>query len=110
MNHSSMQAVPALAAVRLHDMTLVRLILDWDAGHCTAEINGAVVPETSGVRLRWTGVTGVEIPREYPWGPSESINGAKGPIDGRYEIEMQSGDTIFVRATACTIQFDSPAV
>ena len=105
-----MQPVPDLAALTLHDMSLIRLVIDWRDGLCTADIRGAVVPNAAGAWLRWTGVTGVEMPRGLPWGPSESILEAKGPIEGRYELLMQSGDLVVVRAARCEIEFEPPAV
>jgi hypothetical protein len=106
----SPESVPDLAAIKLHDMSLVRIAVEWKAGLCTADIYGAVIPDVSGAQLRWIGVTEVEIPRSFPWGPSISINKAHGPIDGRYEVEIQSGDTIVVRAVRCEIEFSRAAV
>ncbi|MDT5059335.1 MAG: hypothetical protein QOF66_7701 [Mycobacterium sp.] len=106
----SMEPVSDLATVKLHDMSLTRITLEWKAGWCTFEIDGPVVPGASGARLRWTGVTALEIPRKFPWGPSISILEARGPIDSRYEIIVQSGDTIAVRASGCEIDVIRVAV
>jgi len=99
-----MEPVSDLATIKLHDMSLIRITLEWKAGWCTLEISGAVVPGAAGARLRWSGVTAIEVPRKFPWGPSISILEARGPIDGRYEIIVQSGDTIAVRATGCELE------
>jgi hypothetical protein len=106
----SLEPVPDLAAVRLHDMSLVRIAVEWKAGLCIADIDGPVIRDVMGAQLRWIGVTEVEIPRRFPWGRSISVNKACGPVDGRYEIEMQTGDTIVVRATSCEIEFRRAAV
>jgi hypothetical protein len=106
----SPESVPDLAAIKLLDMSLVRIAVEWKAGLCTADIDGAVKPAVSGAQLRWIGVTEVDIPRGFPWGPSISINEARGPVDGRYEVEMQSGDTIVVRAVSCEVEFSRDAV
>lgn len=98
-----MEPVTDLTTVKLHDMSLIRITVEWKAGWCTLEIAGPVSPGASGALLRWSGVTAIEIPRKFPWGPSISILEARGPIDGRYEIIVQSGDTIAIRATACDL-------
>jgi hypothetical protein len=106
----SMEPVGDLATIKLHDMSLLRISLEWKAGLCTLEIDGPVVPDALGARLRWSGVTAIEIPRKFPWGPSISILEARGPLDGRYEIIVQSGDTIVVRATGCELEILRAAV
>jgi hypothetical protein len=63
----SRESVPDLAAIKLHDMSLVRIAVEWKAGLCTADIRGAVIPDVPGAQLRWIGVTEVEIPRGFPW-------------------------------------------
>lgn len=105
-----MQPISNLASVALHDMSRIRVTLEWNEGLCTAEIRGPVRPHAAGATIRWSGVTAVELPREFPWGPSESILEASGPIDGRFELLMQSGDSVIVRAATCEIEFEPPAV
>jgi hypothetical protein len=106
----SAELVADLAAIKLHDMSLVRIAVEWKAGLCNADIDGAVITDVPSAQLRWIGVTEVGIPRSFPWGPSISINKARGPVDGRYEVEMQSGDTIVILAARCEIEFSPPAV
>jgi len=49
----SMEPVGDLATIERHDMSLLRIILEWTAGWCTLDIDGPVVPGPFGARLRW---------------------------------------------------------
>ena len=88
----------------MRGMTLVRAALDWRDGSFVVEAEGAVAPGARGARLRWTGVTMVEMSHGAPWGPSVSILEARGPIRGRYEVMVQSGDLIAICASDCAIE------
>lgn len=96
----------ARAGFELHDATLEEISFDWTQGTAYMRIKsgsrGALV-------LVATGVHSLEVSRHQPWGESVSINEVRGPeprSNGLHqiEIEMQSGDTITVRANAFEIQ------
>jgi hypothetical protein len=82
-----------LQVVDLHDATLVGITLDWAAGHLTVALRTATGPAA----IRASGVSGVEVPRHQPWGPSASVNEVRLG-DERLEIAMQSGDQIVIEA------------
>jgi len=84
---------------RLHDATVETLTLDWARGvlqiRLSVGINGTGI-----VTLEATGVHRAVCPRAFPWGPSDSVNGAKleqAPEGGLLlSFEMQSGDVLEV--------------
>ena len=101
------ESVDNLARLPLKDATLVRLTVEWQEGVCVADIRGSLRPGSRTARLRWTGVTSIEIPHSAPWGPSASILEGRGPLrQGRYEMTMQSGDMIAICATGCAVELD----
>jgi hypothetical protein len=86
---------------KLHDATLVRVVLLWDE-QAEAEMEFRVDGPKS-ISLKASGVTNLSCPHENPWGPSVSVNEVRGPVEvrgglQRIEIEIQSGDTIAVEA------------
>jgi hypothetical protein len=89
----------------MHDWTLVSLFVDWEQSTARLEFkwNGATKLVTA------SGLTDLRLPRQSPWGPSNSVNRCVGPTklsDSEYElvVEMQSGDKIRLAAEA----FDLP--
>ena len=109
-NAQRMETVDNLAMLPLQDATLLRLTVEWQEGVCTAEIRGALRPGASTARLRWTGVTSIDIPPGAPWGPSALILEGRGPLrNGRWEMTMQSGDMIAICAAGCAIELDPRA-
>ena len=79
----------------LHDATLLGLDIDWPAG--TAILSIGTMTETRRITVRE--VKSVQISREMPWGPSNSINNARiieQENDVLLEVAMQSGDMIAV--------------
>ncbi len=90
--------------LKLHDATLERLSLDWASGRAEVLLRTA----TGNVILRASGVTNLVCPRLHPWGPSSSVNEARGLRAGEgdsvLEIEMQSGDVIVIEATSFAIE------
>jgi hypothetical protein len=79
----------------LHDATLLFANLDWRKGNLTLLIE--MTPAKSG-RLIFSGLAGLTIPREFPWGSSVSINCARNTETDAFEIEMQSGDVLLIQA------------
>ena len=90
----------ALEGTGLHDATLLSVALDWKK----AEVELLVlllggIPAT----LAFHEVTATVLPRDQPWGPSNSINGAKELSVGTYELEMQSGDVLQFKAASWSL-------
>jgi hypothetical protein len=85
----------SLESTGLHDATLLSVTLNWEK----AEVKMLVLllggtPAT----LVFHQVTASVLPRDQPWGPSNSINSAKQHAVGTYEVEMQSGDVLQFKA------------
>ena len=96
----------ALEGAGLHDATLLSVALDWEK----AEVKLYVllmggIPAT----LTFQQATSAVLPREQPWGPSKSINGAKEISVGTYEVEMQSGDLLQVKAASWSLSIKASA-
>ena len=85
-----------IANVDLHDATLVTVHLIWEEGACVMTLKHS---QMSDCTLTFTGVTNLSLPRAQPWGPSQSIQSAIQRIEGKYEIEMQSGDLFKIDAS-----------
>jgi len=90
----------------MHDWTLYSITVDWDRGTATFSLSWAGRP----FALIAHDVRQLDIPRRFDWGPSVSVNKARGPesIEGGlscFSIEMQSGDTIKIIAA----RIDLPA-
>ena len=80
-----------------HDATLASVRMDWASGTCWLEFAGSPLhPGPFHVRIER--VEQLVVPRQAPWGESVSVLELKEPQPGRYEFEMQSGDTLVVVA------------
>lgn len=79
----------------IHDATLKSITFDWAAATCKFLIHPV---GRNPAELIFEGVSNLTIPHMQPWGPSRSINSANQCEPGKYEIEMQSGDTITILA------------
>ena len=86
-----------LSTMSLHDATLLGLHFEWASGTCRIDLHGAP-SHSEPFSITIAGVTRLEIPAEFPWGPSVSVNEFRALKGGGVEIEMQSGDTIRVVA------------
>ena len=51
-------------------------------------------------RLLWSSVTDLHVPRTLEWGPSVSVLSAAEVTPGVYELHLQSGDVVTLRAKA----------
>ncbi len=81
----------------LHDASLTAVRFDWATRTCHFDFSGS--PKvTFPFSLVFNAVAELVLPAAFPWGPSVSVLKAKVSVAGRYEIEMQSGDTITVVA------------
>ena len=83
----------------LHDAVMSQVIVDWKAREVCIHVkpNQIVGLVAGDWVVKFSLFSQVNVPRMEPWGESLFVNTLKA--DGsRYEIEMQSGDTIVVLA------------
>jgi hypothetical protein len=92
---------------KLHDVTLVAIAFDWAQGSCVAEFAGAPMLPRGPFRLLWSSVTDLHIPRTLEWGPSVSVLSAAEATPGFYELHLQSGDVVTLRAAAVKFEAGS---
>lgn len=86
-----------LALDQLHDATLLATRFHWATRTCDFDFSG--VPRLlEPFTITFMDVTELVIPADWPWGRSESVLNARDAGAGRYEFEMQTGDTIVVMA------------
>ena len=88
----------------MHDWLLISISMDWDLGRLTVELRDSA----STVRVvTAVGVRNLQVPKETPWGPSNSVNSSSIEVlpagTKRLQIEMQSGDVIEVVAEQLSI-------
>lgn len=94
----------------LHDASLTSIELEWSTGEVAIRmLTGGVSGGTAVIRA--TGVQMMECPRDAPWGFSASINEVRFresvDLDTHVlELEMQSGDTVVVKARSFSIGVD----
>ena len=87
----------ALEGTGLHDATLLSVTLDWEKAEVKLQVLllGGIF-----ATLAFHKITAAVLPRDQPWGPSNSINEAKELSVGKYVVEMQSGDTLQFNAAS----------
>jgi hypothetical protein len=81
--------------IDFHDATLIAVSITWDDGTCVLELQHRTLGKCV---LTFSAVSNVTLPRVHSWGRSVSINSFSVPGNGKYEIEMQSGDLIRIEA------------
>lgn len=79
----------------LHDAVLDSIQVSWKAGLCVIQIHPVGLPAH---RLVFEGFEHLELPKMMPWGYSCSINTLCEPLPGQFEIELQSGDVLRLKA------------
>ena len=77
----------------LHDATLIAIRFEWASRTCTFDFAGTP-SHLDPFSISFNSVSELKLPAAYPWGHSVSVLSAKDAGGGRYEFEMQSGDTI----------------
>jgi len=85
---------------KLHDATLDAITFNWAHGSCVAEFAGAPMLPRGPFRLLWSSVTDLHVPRTLEWGPSVSVLSAAEVAPGFFELHLQSGDVVTLRAEA----------
>jgi hypothetical protein len=88
----------------LHDAVFQEAHVDWKNRTCTLQILAFVDRTADAVpcRLIWQGLRKLLLPVENPWGPSVFINRQWSEANGKYSIEMQSGDVVTIEADTAT--------
>lgn len=86
-----------LDALPLHDATLREVCFDWAEGCCTLSL---LTSGHGAQELVFSGVTELHLSRSQPWGPSISINAARKRGSNWFEVELQSGDVLRLRAAS----------
>lgn len=93
----------------LHDSTLLELTLRWAEGEVVLSFQTGIAGRES-LTLRAIGVHKLCCPRQFPWGPSVSVNSIREselptlPALRELTVEMQSGDEIVVVAESFQIE------
>jgi hypothetical protein len=86
---------PLPSSADLHDASLEAVRFDWETRACSFDFRGSPSkPEP--FSLTFVEVSALQIPASLPWGPSVSVLEFRSNGSGRFEFEMQSGDTITV--------------
>ena len=95
----------------LHDAILKHIKIDWEQGVLSLElelhesIRQELAPELS---LVFYGFKEMRCPRNFPWAPSDSVNGVEVQLyqDNfkKCNIEMQSGDVISIIAEKISVE------
>lgn len=79
----------------LHDALLADVYVSWDAALCDLRFCPVGLPDHL---LLFEGFTHVELPRIERWGRSCSVDAVPQPLEGVFEVSLQSGDVIRIAA------------
>lgn len=82
-------------ALSIHDATLSAIYVNWEAARCDIRLLSVGLPPHL---LVFEGFANIQLPRRESWGPSSSVNKSMELEGGKFEIELQSGDTIQIEA------------
>jgi hypothetical protein len=91
-----------------HDWTLVRIVVEWQAGTVRLDLQSP----SGSCSLHAVGLQDLRVPQANPWGKSVSINATRGPTgilsqDSKtFALEMQSGDVIEITARSFAIPLE----
>jgi hypothetical protein len=93
----------SVASLPLHDASLLEACLNWSAGELRIRLIGG--PSLPGEQaLVFRGIVFFSAEAEAPWGTSGSILEVVQPAPGEWVLQMQSGDTIRVRAASVELE------
>jgi hypothetical protein len=90
----------------LHDAILGLIDIDWDEAfvklnlHVFIEITKPAEP----YQLKFIGVTNFSFTRDNEWEPSNSVLEVN-IVDDEYQLQMQSGDKILIKADAFEFKY-----
>ncbi len=90
---TSIRSQHLTTAVDLHDASLEAVRFDWKTRACSFEFHGSP-SRPNPFSLTFVEVSALQIPASLPWGPSVSVLEFRSDGSGRFEFEMQSGDTL----------------
>ena len=91
----------SFSTLSIHDATLSAISVSWAAARCDIRLLPVgLAPHM----LVFEGFTSIELPRRESWGPSSSINSSSEQMTGKFEIELQSGDTLRIEAKHWTFR------
>ena len=84
----------------LHDALLCRIEIDWENAWVILDLQAFVdISEpASPHHLLFRGVADFRCTRTNEWGPSSAILDVS-MVNGEYKIQMQSGDSILIKAS-----------
>jgi hypothetical protein len=100
----------SLMLPELHDSTLLGLTLRWPEGRGRTVLSDRHGGPGAAVPSRTRGFTSSAVPRQFPWGPSSSVNSVRElpsqsiPALRELIVEMQSGDEIVVVAESFQLE------
>ena len=99
----------SLSRSELHDSTLLGLVLLWSEGEVLLTFQTGMTGRES-LSIRARAVHKLCCPRQFPWGPSVSVNSIREtesqsiPALRELIVEMQSGDEIVVVAESFQLE------
>ena len=94
------------ADLPLHDAVLSSCHVTWEADRCDFLVH---LVGGSAHWLIFEGFTALQLPNEKPWGPSSSINEVRQTDAQEFEIELQSGDVLRIKASLWIFRADGAA-
>ncbi len=91
----------AFSSLPLHDAVLSHIEYLWQQKLCRIQLSAFTEAGQNAKphRLEFQGVTKVSFPHDESWGPSSSVF-SNSLAEGKYQLQMQSGDLIEVVASA----------
>lgn len=91
--------------LRLHDAPLDCITIRWSDGSAEFKLSVFIEEESNAIphTLKFEGVSDIHIPHNNEWGESQFINEVR-LLDGAALIDMQSGDTISIKAKSYSFE------
>jgi len=90
----------------LHDATLEKIEFFWKEGKILIDFRSGLTKNPL-IRLIATNVSNFICPRQYPWGPSVSVNKITKEQEAqnvKLVVEMQSGDVFEIKCEAFILE------
>jgi hypothetical protein len=99
---------PTLTSADLHDASLEAVRFDWKTRTCSFDFQGSP-GRPQPFSLTFVEVSALQIPASFPWGPSVSVLEFRNDGSGRFEFQMQSGDTLVVASASSSFELEATA-